>query len=153
MCDDNSTVVPVAAISLDDVAELDLHQRVQAAGWFIQDQQRRRLRQRRHQQHLLTVAFGVGAALLRRVEREALNQFVALCRVETTMESSEETEHDALVDVEIEGVEREGASIALRQSRSVDDRSHRIKCPSRDVVAAAPEWCRSWLAARGCRHR
>jgi hypothetical protein len=68
---DSSTVGPLPP-SLDALAEDLLHQRVQARGRLVEDEQLDVGRERRDQRHLLPVALGVGAAFLRRVEVEPL---------------------------------------------------------------------------------
>ena len=69
---DSSTVVPAPRTLGDARGEDLLHQRVQAGGRLVEDQQVRRRCERGDQGDLLPVALGVGAALLGRVELEAL---------------------------------------------------------------------------------
>ena len=67
---------PVALVLEDDPAELRLHQRVEARGRLVEQQQLHLGRQRGDEGDLLPVALRVGPALLRRVEVEALQQGV-----------------------------------------------------------------------------
>ena len=71
---ESSTVRPRRRSSATHCAEDLLHQRVQARGRLVEDQQLDVGRQRGDQRDLLAVALGVGAALLGRVELEALEQ-------------------------------------------------------------------------------
>ena len=79
---DSSTVRPAFAQLADDVLEDHLHQRVETGGRLVQEVQLDVGRKRRDQRHLLPVALGVGAALLRRVELEPFQQIAAPCPVE-----------------------------------------------------------------------
>ena len=64
--------VAAAHLLADHLAEHRLHQRVQAGGRLVEQQQLDVGGERGDQRHLLPVALGVGAALLARVEVEAL---------------------------------------------------------------------------------
>ena len=78
---DSSTVrSPRRFSSRMHLAEHLLHQRVQAGGRLVQDQQLDVGGERGDERHLLPVALGVGAALLARVELEPLQQLVAALR-------------------------------------------------------------------------
>ena len=74
---DSSTVVPLGRPLGDALGEDLLHQRVQPRGRLVEDQQVGGRGERRDQGDLLPVALGVGAALLGRVELEALEHLGA----------------------------------------------------------------------------
>ncbi len=61
----------------DALLEHVLHQRIQAAARFVEQQQSGIRRERRDQRHLLPIALGVGARLLGRIEVEPLDQLGA----------------------------------------------------------------------------
>jgi hypothetical protein len=76
----------------DDVLEDDLHQRVEPRGGFVEQQQLRVGGERGDDGDLLPVALGVGAALLRRVEVEALDQLVPAGGVEAAPQAGEQVD-------------------------------------------------------------
>ena len=78
---DSSTVRPLAQLA-DDVLEDRLHQRVEARRRLVQEVELDVGGERRHQRDLLPVALRVGAALLRRIELEPLQQLGAASRIE-----------------------------------------------------------------------
>ncbi len=62
-------------------AEGLLHQRVEAARRFVEDQEVGTTRQRRDEHQLLPISLGIGSDLLGRVEVESLDQLVAVRRI------------------------------------------------------------------------
>ena len=96
---ESSTVRPRARSSATHVAEDLLHQRVQARGRLVEDQQLDVGRQRRDQRDLLAVALGVRAALLGRVELEALEQLGAALLVEAAAQPPEQVDRLAAAQV------------------------------------------------------
>ena len=78
MCEERKTVWPRSLGLVDRVAERHLHQRVEAAGRLVEEQQVGAARERRDQLHLLAVALRQRAHLLGGVELEALDQRVAV---------------------------------------------------------------------------
>ena len=79
---ESSTVRPCLARLLDALLEDRLLQRVEAGGRLVEQEQLDVRGERRDQRDLLPVALRVGAALLGRVELEALEQLRAPRRVE-----------------------------------------------------------------------
>ena len=71
---DSSTVVPCGLVLGQALVEDLLHERVEAGGGLVQDEQVGRGGERGDQGDLLPVALGVGPALLGRVELEPLEQ-------------------------------------------------------------------------------
>ncbi len=72
------------------ILEHHLHQRIQTGGRFVEQQQLRPGGKRRHDGDLLPVALRVGAALLRRIEVEPLDEFGTADLVETTPEPTQQ---------------------------------------------------------------
>ena len=69
-----------------------LHQRVQAGGRLVEQQQLDVGGERGDQRDLLPVALGVGAALLARVEVEPLEQLVAALLVQPAAQPAEQVD-------------------------------------------------------------
>jgi hypothetical protein len=80
-----------------------LHDRVDAGGGLVEDEELGPGGQGRHQRHLLAVALRVGPALLRGVELEALDQLVAAGLVEVTAQPAEQVDDLAAAEVGPEG--------------------------------------------------
>ena len=78
---------------LDAGLEHRLHQRVEAGGRLVEDQQLGRRRQARDQRHLLPVALRVGAGPLRGVELEAPDELVPSTLVDVAAEAGEQVDH------------------------------------------------------------
>ena len=74
----------------DDVLEDRLHQRIEAGGGLVEHEELRLSGQRCDEGHLLAVALGVGPALLRRIQIEALDHLAPPLRVETGTEAAEQ---------------------------------------------------------------
>ena len=80
-------------LGLDALREDLLHQGIQPDGWLVEDEQLHVASQRCDQRHLLPIAFGVGGALLGRVQLEALQHLIAARAVRAATESAEEVDH------------------------------------------------------------
>ena len=76
----------------DALLEDRLHQRVQAGGGLVEDQQLGVRGQRRHERDLLAVALRVGAPLLGRVQVEALEQVGAAARIEAAAQAAQQVD-------------------------------------------------------------
>ena len=74
---------------LDDVLEHGLHEGVETGGRLVQQVQLYVRAERRHEGDLLSVALGVGADLLGRVELESLKQLLSSGRIETSPQMAE----------------------------------------------------------------
>ena len=136
-------------LGLDALSEDLLHQGIQPDGWLVEDEELHVASQRRDQRHLLPIAFGVGGALLGRVQLEALQHLIAARAVRAATESAEEVDHlttselgpqvDLAGDVGEPAVERGrvGPRIAVEQPSAV-----------RRSAAAAPAGCGWWWISR-----
>ena len=80
------------ALVVDALAEDRLHQRVEAGRRLVQDQQLGVAGQGRDQRHLLPVALGVGPRLLRRVQREPLDQVLPALGVQAGARAAQAAE-------------------------------------------------------------
>ncbi len=76
----------------DHLAEDRLHERVEARGRLVEQEQLDVGGQGRDEGHLLPVALGVGAALLRRVEVEALDHVGSAPLVDATAQAGEDVD-------------------------------------------------------------
>jgi hypothetical protein len=77
---------------VDALLERRLHQRIQARGRLVQQEQLGVRRERGDERDLLPVALGVGAGLLARVEVEALQQLGAALGVQATAQPAEQVD-------------------------------------------------------------
>jgi hypothetical protein len=84
--------LPAVLGFLDALAKSDLHQRIQAAGGLVQQQQIGAGGQRGDQLHLLAIALRQRPDLLGRVQRKALDQRIAVGDVGAAAKASEELE-------------------------------------------------------------
>ena len=76
----------------DDLAELRLHERVQARGRLVEEQELDVGGQRGHERDLLPVALGVGRAPAPGVQVEAVQQLVPAGRVQAAPQPSEQVD-------------------------------------------------------------
>lgn len=81
------------AFLLDDLLEGGLHERVEAGGRFVEHEQVHAGREGGDDGDLLPVALRIGAALLLRVEVEALDQVRAAAFVEPAAQAAEQVDH------------------------------------------------------------
>lgn len=88
---DNNTVRP-SVRSAWMSAELLFHQRVEPGRWLVEQQQLDVGGERGDERHLLPVAFGVGAALLGRVELEPFEQVISTSVIKPTPQPAEEVD-------------------------------------------------------------
>ena len=92
VCEERRTVwLPFLGL-VDAPAECLLHQRVEAAGRLVEDEQLGPAHQCRDQDQLLAVPLRVGAHLLGRVEVEAVDQLVAIVGVDRPVHPAEQME-------------------------------------------------------------
>ena len=84
--------LPLRVRLLDAGAEDRLLERVEPGGRLVEQEQLGVGGERRHERDLLPVALGVGAALLRRVEVEALEQRLTPPRIEPAAQPAEEVD-------------------------------------------------------------
>ena len=96
---ESSTVRPCVAQLDDALAEHRVHQRVEARGRLVEQQQLDVGGERGDQRDLLPVALGVGARLLGRVELEALQELGAALLVEAAAQPAEQVDHLAAGEV------------------------------------------------------
>ncbi len=73
-------------------AERLLHQRIEPAGRLVEKQQPGSAHERRDEDQLLAVAFGISADLLRRVEVELLDEFFLIRLVDASLNTTEQVE-------------------------------------------------------------
>ena len=83
--------------------EHGFHQRVESRRRLVQDQQLGVGGERRHQRHLLPVALGIRARLLRRIEVEALQQLGPALGIEPTAQPAEQVDDLAAGQVRPQG--------------------------------------------------
>ena len=91
-CEDKSTLCPRSRASWMLLPERLLHQRVEAAGRLIEDQQLGARHQGGDERELLAIALGVRADLHRRIEGEALHELVAVADVHATLDLAEQVQ-------------------------------------------------------------
>ena len=89
-CDDSTTVWPRFAPLDHEIAKNLLHERVEAGGRFVEQHQIGLRRKGRDQQDLLAVAMAVRADLLVGRELEALDELVAVSRIDRTVYLAQE---------------------------------------------------------------
>jgi hypothetical protein len=123
----------------DDLTEHLLHQRVQARGRLVQQQQLHIRGRRGDQRHLLPVTLGVRAPLLAGVQVEALQQLGAAPRVQPAAQPAEQVDHlatgqarpqrDVPGDVGQPPVQRGrvGPRVAAEQPRGTGIRPHQAQ--------------------------
>ncbi len=77
---------------MDAAPELLLHQRVEAARRFVEQQHVRSPRERGHERNLLAVALGVRPSPLRQVEFESIDELAAVRLVDAALQPAEQFE-------------------------------------------------------------
>src|ERR1700694_2713980 len=84
---------PLGLHLADAVLEYRLHQRVESRRGFVEEEQLGVRRQGRHQSHLLSIPFRVGAGLLCRGELKTFEKLVSASRIEVASQTAEQIDH------------------------------------------------------------
>jgi hypothetical protein len=127
---------PAAALLHDALTKDGLHQRVQARGRLVQDEQLHVGGQRGHERDLLAVALRVGAALLGRIEVEALEQLASASRVQAAAQPAEQVDDLAAGEV---GPQRHVAGHVREPAVQRDDVAPRVAVEQADGAAVGAQ--------------